>query len=71
MWDNNDGDYDHVDAGNQERNELGKKIFRYRLRSTFANSHLFVCFKHNELFQLSTLKVIQFWNIYTSLNMNF
>ena len=24
MWNNNDEDYDHVDAGNQERDELGK-----------------------------------------------
>ena len=27
MWNNNDEDYDHVDAGNQERAELGKKVF--------------------------------------------
>ena len=27
MWNNNDQDYDHVDAGNQERAELGNKVF--------------------------------------------
>ena len=27
MWNNNDEDYDHVDAGNQERDELGKEVF--------------------------------------------
>ena len=27
MWNNNDEDYDHVDAGNQERAELGKEVF--------------------------------------------
>ena len=27
MWNNNDEDYDHVDAGNQERAELGKKLY--------------------------------------------
>ena len=27
MWNNNDEDYDHVDAGNQERTELGKEVF--------------------------------------------
>ena len=27
MWNNNDEDYDHVDAGNQERDELGKKPY--------------------------------------------
>jgi len=27
MWNNNDQDSDHVDAGNQERAELGKKVF--------------------------------------------
>ena len=27
MWNNNDEDYDHVDAGNQERAELGKKPY--------------------------------------------
>ena len=26
MWNNNDEDYDHVDAGNQERDELGKEV---------------------------------------------
>jgi len=59
MWDNNDGDYDHVDAGNQERDELGKKVFNtdwvpLLLIATF----LFV--SSIELFQLSTLRVIQF-----------
>ena len=27
MWNNNDEDYDYVDAGNQERDELGKEVF--------------------------------------------
>ena len=27
MWDNDGEDYDHVDAGNQERAELGKEVF--------------------------------------------
>ena len=26
MWNNNDEDYYHVDAGNQERDELGKEV---------------------------------------------
>ena len=60
MWNNNDEDYDHVDAGNQERDELGKEVFNIDwvlllLIATF----LFV--SSIELFQLSTLGVIQFW----------
>ena len=27
MWNNNAEDYDHVHAGNQERDELGKKLY--------------------------------------------
>ena len=27
MWNNTDEDYDHVHAGNQERDELGKKLY--------------------------------------------
>ena len=48
MWNNNDEDYDHVDAGNQERTELGKKLYSIpTLGLTFANSHFFFfnCFK--------------------------
>ena len=37
MWNNNDEDYDHVDAGNQERDELGKKPYSIpTLGLTFA-----------------------------------
>ena len=38
MWNNNDEDYDHVDAGNQERAELGKKLYSITtpLGPTFA-----------------------------------
>ena len=34
MWNNNDEDYDHVDAGNQERAELGniRNRIQYRHR---------------------------------------
>ena len=50
MWNNNDEDYDHVDAGNQERAELGKKLcIQYRRHWVSllpANSHFFICFKH-------------------------
>ena len=42
MWNNNDEDYDHVDAGNQERAELGKEVFNTDTRSNFRlNSHFF------------------------------
>ena len=37
MWNNNDEDYDHVDAGNQERDELGKELYSIpTLGLTFA-----------------------------------
>ena len=37
MWNNNDEDYDHVDAGNQERAELGKELYSIpTLGLTFA-----------------------------------
>ena len=46
MWNNNDEDYDHVDAGNQERAELGKEVFNIDTGSNFRlNSHFFICFK--------------------------
>ena len=35
MWNNNDEDYDHVDAGNQERAKLGKEVFNTQWRSHF------------------------------------
>ena len=42
MWNNNDEDYDHVDAGNQERDELGKEVFNIDTGSNFRlNSHFF------------------------------
>ena len=42
MWNNNDEDYDHVDAGNQERAELGKEVFNTDTRSNFRlNGHFF------------------------------
>ena len=42
MWNNNDEDYDHVDAGNQERDELGKEVFDIDTGSNFRlNSHFF------------------------------
>ena len=49
MWNNNDEDYDHVDAGSQERAELGKEVFNTYLLLYLllpANSHFFICFKH-------------------------
>ena len=36
MWNNNDEDYDHVDAGNQERDELGKEVFNTDTGSNFC-----------------------------------
>ena len=37
MWNNNDEDYYHVDAGNQERAELGKELYSIpTLSLTFA-----------------------------------
>ena len=42
MWNNYDEDYDHVDAGNQERAELGKEVFNTDTRSNFRlNGHFF------------------------------
>ena len=57
MWNNNDEDYDHVDAGNQERDELGKEVFDIDTGSNFRlNSHFFflICFK---LWIVSTINV--------------
>ena len=46
MWNNNDEDYDHVDAGNQERDELGKEVFNTDTGSNFRlNSHFFYLFQ--------------------------
>ena len=45
MWNNNDEDYDHVDAGNQERDELGKEVFNIDWVPLFLIC-LLVCFKH-------------------------
>ena len=63
MWNNNDEDYDHVDAGNQERAELGKEVFNTdTIRSHFCRlKAIFLFVSSIELFQLSTLGVIQFW----------
>ena len=36
MWNNYDEDYDHVDAGNQERDELGKDVFDTDTGSNFC-----------------------------------
>ena len=51
MWNNNDEDYDHVNAGNQERAELGKEVFNTDTTGNHFcrlkyNSHFFICFKH-------------------------
>ena len=51
MWDNNDGDYDHVDAGNPERAELGKKVFNtlavpLLLKATFCLFQALNCFNY-------------------------
>ena len=49
MWNNNDEDYDHVDAGNQERAELGKEVFNTdTIGSYFCRliAIFFICFKH-------------------------
>ena len=63
MWNNNDEDYDHVDAGNQERAELGKEVFNTdTIGSYFCRLiAIFLFVSSIELFQLSTLGVIQFW----------
>ena len=47
MCNNKDEDYDHVDAGNQKRAELGKEVFNTDTGSNFRlNSHfVFICFK--------------------------
>ena len=39
MWNNNDEDYDHVDAGNQERDELGKEVFNKEVFNTDTGSN--------------------------------
>ena len=39
MWNNNDEDYDHVDAGNQERDELGKEVFNKEVLNTDTGSN--------------------------------
>ena len=39
MWNNNDEDYDHVDAGNQERAELGKEVFNKEVFNTDTGSN--------------------------------
>ena len=36
MWNNTDEDYDHVHAGNQERDELGKEVFDTDTGSNFC-----------------------------------
>ena len=36
MWKNNDQYYDHVDVGNQERDELGKEVFNTDTGSNFC-----------------------------------
>ena len=49
MWNNNDEDYYHVDAGNQERAELGKEVFNTdTIGSYFCRliAIFFICFKH-------------------------
>ena len=60
MWNNNDEDYDHVDAGNQERAELGKEVFNIDWVPLLLIA-IFLFVSSIELFQLSTLGVIQFW----------
>ena len=39
MWNNNDEEYDHVDAGNQERDELGKEVFNKEVFNTDTGSN--------------------------------
>ena len=39
MWNNNDEDYDHVDAGNHERDELGKEVFNKEVFNTDTGSN--------------------------------
>ena len=71
MWNNNDEDYDHVNAGNQERAELGKEVFN----TDTIGSHfcrliaIFLFVSSIELFQLSTLGLSNFGKS-PSLNMN-
>ena len=72
MWNNNDEDYDHVDAGNQERAELGKEVFD----TDTSGSHfcrqiaIFLFVSSIELFQLQRWGLSNFGKS-TSLNMNF
>ena len=63
MWNNNDEDYDRFNAGNQERAELGKEVFNTdTIGSYFCGliAIFFLFVSSIELFQLSTLGVIQF-----------
>ena len=39
MWNNDGVDYDHVDAGNQERDELGKEVFNKEVLNTDTGSN--------------------------------
>ena len=50
MWNNNDEDYDHVDAGNQERTELGKEVFNTLAVPLYLLIAIFSLFKAFELF---------------------
>ena len=61
MCNNKDEDYDHVDAGNQERTELGKKLYSIpTLGLTFANSFWFFFL----LFQVLNCFNYQRWGLY-------
>ena len=72
MWNNNDEDYYHVDAGNQERDELGKEVFNTdTIGSYYCRLIAILLFVSSiELFQLQRWGLSNFGKS-TSLNMNF
>ena len=46
MWNNNDEDYDHVDAGNQERDDLGKEVFNTLAVPLLIVIAIYLCLNH-------------------------
>ena len=46
MWNNNDEDYDHVEAGNQERDDLGKEVFNTLAVPLLIVIAIYLCLKH-------------------------
>ena len=82
MWNNNDEDYDHVDAGNQERDDLGKKVFNTLAVPLLIVIAIYLCLNHlncskyqccGHIESPRVSKTVQFWNTDASaaLNVNF